>query len=128
MCSCYIADVCISDQQIDTIRMLLSHLLHSGHVCLALNHLGSLMPSLFPRLPVYAVPCLRGQCRPLHMAYMCRWEVSADYYTCVYIYIYIYIYSTPSLKVHLHRSTTPLYQSLYSVLSNRPYNTIVTIV
>ena len=32
---------------------------------LPLHHIGSLMSPLCPRLPVYAVPCLRGQCRLL---------------------------------------------------------------
>ena len=30
---------------------------------LALHHLGSLMSPLCPRPPVYAAPCLSGQCR-----------------------------------------------------------------
>ena len=34
---------------------------------LALHHIGSLMSPLYPRPPVYAVPCLRGRCRLLHM-------------------------------------------------------------
>ena len=33
---------------------------------LPLHHLGSLTSPLFPHLPVYAAPYLRGQCRPLH--------------------------------------------------------------
>ena len=31
---------------------------------LPLHHIGSLMSPLYPRLPVYAAPCLRGQCNP----------------------------------------------------------------
>ena len=34
---------------------------------LSLHNVGSLMSPLFPRLPVYVVPRLRGQCRLLHM-------------------------------------------------------------
>ena len=30
---------------------------------LPLHHIGTLMSPLYPRLPVYAAPCLRGQCR-----------------------------------------------------------------
>ena len=33
---------------------------------LPLHNVGSLMSPLYPRLPVYAAPCFRGQCRPLH--------------------------------------------------------------
>ena len=32
-----------------------------------LHHVGSLMSLLYPRLPVNAAPCLRGQCSLLHM-------------------------------------------------------------
>ena len=34
-------------------------------VLLPLHHVGSLMSWLYPRLSVYAAPCLRGQCRRL---------------------------------------------------------------
>ena len=32
-----------------------------------LHNIGSLMSPLYPCLPVYAVPCLRGRCRLLHI-------------------------------------------------------------
>ena len=32
---------------------------------LPLHDIGSRMSPLYPRPPVYAAPCLRGQCRPL---------------------------------------------------------------
>ena len=35
---------------------------------LPLRHVGALMSPLYPRLPVYAAPCLGGQCRLLHNA------------------------------------------------------------
>ena len=34
---------------------------------LPLHHVGSLMSPLYPHLPVYAVSCLRGQCKLLHI-------------------------------------------------------------
>ena len=34
---------------------------------LSLHHIGSLMSPLYPRPPVYVAPCLRGQCRLLHL-------------------------------------------------------------
>ena len=39
------------------------HLWHAQPVC---HHYTILMPSPYPRLFVYAAPCLRGQCRQLH--------------------------------------------------------------
>ena len=38
---------------------------------LPLHHVGSLMSSLYPCPPVYAAPCLRGQCRLLHIYNLC---------------------------------------------------------
>ena len=38
---------------------------------LPLNHIGYLVSTLYPRLPVYAASCLRGQCRPLHYCALC---------------------------------------------------------
>ena len=35
---------------------------------LPLFHIGSLISPLYPNLPVYAAPCLRGQCRILHLS------------------------------------------------------------
>ena len=35
---------------------------------LTLHHAGSLMSPLYPHLPVYAAPCLRGQCRLLNLS------------------------------------------------------------
>ena len=31
------------------------------------HHIGSLRSQLYPHLPVYAAPCLRGQFSPLHL-------------------------------------------------------------
>ena len=48
---------------------------------LPLHHVGSLMSALCQCLPVYAAPCLRGQCTLLQY----------DVYL-VFQYIYIYVY------------------------------------
>ena len=37
---------------------------------LPLNHLGSMMSSLYPRLPVYAAPCLTGRYRLLTISHI----------------------------------------------------------
>ena len=34
---------------------------------LPLHHIGSLMSPQYPQLPAYAAPCIRGQCRLLHI-------------------------------------------------------------
>ena len=49
---------------------------------LPLDCVGYLMSPLYPRLPVYAAPCLRGQCRLLH--------IHAHMYTHVYAHINSY--------------------------------------
>ena len=51
---------------------------------LPLHHTGFLMSPLYPRLPVYAAPCLKGQCRLLHPS---PWNnvsllVPTNTYTC----------------------------------------------
>ena len=38
-----------------------------GASVLPLYHVGSLMSPLYPCLPVHTAPCLRGQCRLLHI-------------------------------------------------------------
>ena len=39
---------------------------------LLFHYIGSLMSPLYPGLPVYAAPCLRGQYRLLHYITLCR--------------------------------------------------------
>ena len=36
---------------------------------LPFHHVGSLMSPLYPRPPIYAAPCLRGQCKLLQYIY-----------------------------------------------------------
>ena len=47
------------------------HLWHFGQVCYRCTTQPSLMPPLSPCPPVYAAPCLRGQCSLLHL---CSWN------------------------------------------------------
>ena len=63
------------------------------------NHIGSLMLSLYPHLPVYAAPCLGGQCRLLHK-YMCVYHCL---YTCIYIWLCTYLFVTRLCKSVLDR-------------------------
>ena len=43
---------------------------------LPVHHVASLMSPLYPRAPIYAAPCLRGQCRLLQVIYMVPAAVS----------------------------------------------------
>ena len=63
-----------------------------------LHHLGSVVSSFYPRLPVYAAPCLRAQCGLLHLyIYVCMYVCVRSTYaymcvsTCAFVYMWIYM-------------------------------------
>ena len=71
---------------------------------LPFHHVGSLMSPLYPHLPVYATPCLKGLCRLLHSS---TWNYkSSNAYNYIHkleamtLHIYIHILRVHSTTIH----------------------------